>query len=278
MANKHIVTQRFLICLHQLLERKVVRSARRFAIELDYVPQSLSGIMNGKRQVTVELIRKAVEKYRFNPLFIFTGQGDCFLSDSKETESLRILTIVKSVEEEERIIHVPSEAQMFYATAREDPDFMERLPTFTLPESKYKVGTHRSFDINGDAMEPTLFEGDKVLARYVPPDEWETTIKNHYVYVVVTSAMVLIGRVENNLLEDGLLTLRADNTFYDTQAIPRSTIRELWYVRAKTSPFLPSPENIEDYLREEVQLLRRNIRAQTDLIKTLQKTMEELKK
>ena len=53
-----IVTERFIKCHDKLLANNQVRSSRQFAISLDYLPQSLSEIVKGRRDVTIELLRK----------------------------------------------------------------------------------------------------------------------------------------------------------------------------------------------------------------------------
>jgi phage repressor protein C with HTH and peptisase S24 domain len=163
MSN--IVTQRFIKCHNTLKEENQVRSSRQFALSLDYLPQSLSEILKGRRDVTIELLRKAVEKYKINPVYLYTGEGPMFMTE-EEHNDFRVLTIVASAQEDEQIVHVPIPAQLGYATELGNPKFIQGLPTYTLPDYKYKVGTHRSFDVSGDSMEPTLFEGDKVICSF----------------------------------------------------------------------------------------------------------------
>jgi len=270
-----IVTQRFIKCHHKLREDNRVRSSRQFAISLDYLPQSLSEILKGRRDVTIELLRKAVEKYKVNPVYIYTGEGPMFMTE-EDHKSFRVLTIVTNAREDERIVHVPVPAQAGYAAEMGDPTFIQDLPTFTLPDYKYKVGTHRSFDVSGDSMEPTLFEGDKVICSYLEPTLWESAIKDSYVYVVVTRGDVVVKRVNNNLKEKKQLALASDNSFYDPYIVNLGDIREIWYVRAKLSPFLPSPQNIQNYLSDEVRELKQTINKQTQLIGSLNKTIERL--
>ncbi|MCC6724204.1 MAG: helix-turn-helix transcriptional regulator, partial [Saprospiraceae bacterium] len=146
-----IITDRFIKCHNKLREDGKVRSSRMFALTLDYLPQSLSEILKGRRDVTIELLRKAVEEYNINPGYLFTGEGTMFLT-GEENKSFRTLTVVTDRDDEERIVHVPVPAQAGYAGEQLDPVFMEDLPTFTLPDYKYKTGTHRSFDVSGDSM------------------------------------------------------------------------------------------------------------------------------
>ncbi len=273
MSN--IVTQRFIKCHNKLREDNQVRSSRQFALSLDYLPQSLSEILKGRRDVTIELLRKAVEKYKINPVYIYTGEGPMFMTEEGSKE-FRVLTIVTNAQDDERIVHVPVPAQAGYAAEMSDPTFIQDLPTYTLPDYKYKVGTHRSFDVAGDSMEPTLFEGDKVVCSYLEPTLWENSIKDNYVYVIVTRGDVVVKRVANELKEEKRLRLSSDNSFYDPYHANLGDIREIWYVRAKVSPFLPSPQNIQNYLYDEVKELKKTINKQTQLIGGLNQTIERL--
>ncbi len=273
MSN--IVTQRFIKCHDKLKADNQVRSSRQFALSLDYLPQSLSEILKGRRDVTIELLRKAVETYKINPVYIYTGEGPMFMSEEGD-KSFRVLTIVTNTNDDERIVHVPVPAQAGYAAEMTDPTFIQELPQFTLPDYKYKVGTHRSFDVAGDSMEPTLFEGDKVVCSYLEPTVWETAVKDNYVYVVVTRADVVVKRAFNHLKEQKHLELRSDNSFYEPYRISLGDIREIWYVRAKISPFLPSPQNIKRYLQEEMQELKQTIQQQGALIQNLNETVSHL--
>ena len=242
-----IITQRFIRCHDKLREENRVRSSRQFALSLDYLPQSLSEILKGRRDVTIELLRKAVDIYKINPVYIYTGEGPMFMTE-EDHKSFRVLTIVTNASDDERIVHVPVPAHAGYASELTDPTFIQDLPTFSLPDYKYKVGTHRSFDVAGDSMEPTLFEGDKVICSYLEPTLWETSIKDNYVYVIVTRGDVLVKRLTNEIKAEKALTLISDNGYYEPFDINIGDVREIWYVRAKISPFLPSPQNIQNML------------------------------
>ena len=273
MSN--IVTQRFIKCLEKLREDNRVRSSRQFALSLDYLPQSLSEILQGRRDVTIDLVRKSVEVYRFSPMYLFSGEGAMFVTEEDHT-GFRLLTIVTDAMEEERIIHVPEPAQAGYAGEKAEPAFIRELPTFSLPDFKFKADIHRSFDVTGDSMEPTLFEGDKVVCSFVEPNLWEGALKNNYVYVVVTRADVLVKRLVNNIRTDRTIELFSDNDFYKAFALPIGDVRELWYARVKISPFLPSPQKILEMTYSELKELRQTMQEQYHLMSSMQKTMNQL--
>jgi phage repressor protein C with HTH and peptisase S24 domain len=271
MVN-NIVTQRFIKCHNRLRENKTIKSSRQLALELEYLPQSLSEILKGRRDVTIELIRKAVEVYKINPIYLFTGEGSMFLGD-EDNKGLRVLTVVTDTKNDEQIVHVPSPAHSGYVSEMHDSAFIQNLPTFSLPDYKYKVGTHRSFDVTGDMMEPTLFEGDKVICSFIEQSLWETAIKDSYVYVVVTKDDIVIRRIYNQLKTNKLLELRSDNNFYEPYYVSLNNVREIWYVRAKISPFLPSPNRIQSIFLEEINALKETLREQSRYFGTLNETI-----
>lgn len=274
MSNS-VVTQRFIKCHDKLREIGTVRSSRQFSLKLDYLPQSLSEILKGRRDVTIELLRKAVEHFKINPVYVYTGEGPMFMSE-EGNESFRVLTIVSDAEEEEKIVHVPVPAHAGYAGEFSDPTFIQELPTFTLPDYKYKSGTHRSFDVAGDSMEPTLFEGDKVVCSFVEPNNWLSSIKDNYVYVIVTRGDILLKRAENKIAEIKSLRLISDNAFYEPYDILISDIREIWYVRAKISPFLPAPGNLQNNLRDDITKLKATIEKQSTQLAKLADSIAQI--
>lgn len=275
MSNE--VTQRFIVCHYKLKELGKIRSSRQFAMALGYLPQSLSEMLKGRRDVTIDLLEKSVEVYKFNPVYLFTGAGSMFI-DGEDKNGMTILTVVVDEDNNEKIVHVPIPAQAGYPSEFDNPDFIQDLPSFSLPDYKYKIGTHRSFDVAGDSMEPTLFEGDKVICSYVEPNLWEIAIKNNYVYIIVTKSDILVKRVHNLLKVENELLLISDNNYYDPFRVSLSDICELWYVRAKISPFLPSPQNINNSLLKDMNELRQTIQHQSTLIENLNKVIEALAK
>ena len=247
MSN--IVTQRFLECFERLRLKNKVRSGRQFAIALDYLPQSFSEIQKGRRDVTIELLRKAVDVFEFNPDYVLRGEGGYFLGEVLH-ESSRVLTIVTDNDNDERIIHVPVKAQAGYAAEALDQIFIHELPKYTLPDYTFKVGTHRSFDVAGDSMEPTLKDGDTIICSYVEHLQWESSIRNNHVYVIITKGDVLVKRVNNHLRRHRHLELISDNDFYPIQRVNVSDIQEVWLVRSVLSVFSHIPPDPKPTPRE----------------------------
>lgn len=275
----HIVTQRFIECFEQLKQLNTVRSSRQFAMSLDYLPQSFSEVLNGNRNVTIDLLQKAVEVYNFNPIFVCKGVGPHFCNDANH-DSSRVLTVIIDSDNNERIMHVPVKAQAGYAGETLDPVLVEELPTYTLPDYAFKVGTHRSFDVAGDSMEPSLNDGDKIICSYIEHNHWESGIKDHNVYVIVTQGDVLVKRVVNNLRKHRHLELHSDNDYYPQIRVNVNTIREVWHVRARLSRFchqLPAnPVRDDNNNTEHTSELMKTINEQNEMIRKLNSTIEKI--
>jgi len=270
-----IVTQRFIKCHDKLREENRVRSSRQFALSLDYLPQSLSEILKGRRDVTIELIRKAVEVYKLNPVYLYTGEGPPFMTEGGN-QDVRILTVVTNAQDQELIVHVPSAAQGAYVQELGNPQFIQNLPHFLLPEYRYQAGTIRSFDVTGDAMEPTLSEGDKLVCQYVEPGHWETGIRENHIHVVVTRADVLVRRVANNLREKKQLRIFSDNDYYSEQILPLADIRELWVLKTRISPYMGAPSHPVRKVREDIKEVKQALGQQSQLIHNLLERIDKL--
>ncbi len=275
----NVVSQRFIKCVNKLKESGIIPSYRQFSISLDYQPQNFHEIVNGKRDVTIELLRRAVETYQFNAEYIFSGKGSLFNNQGDEN-GFRILTIVTDQFNEEKIVHVPVPAQAGYTSGLANSEFYGDLPTYSLPDYRFKAGTHRSFDVAGDSMEPTLQEGDKVICSYVEPNYWINSIRDNHVYVVVTHGDILVKRIKNQITEKGLIQLISDNSFYEPYEVEINEIKELWYVQCKISSFTHCPVNgpidLQLPKNDELNHLKNVIGEQTRLISKLNTTIERL--
>lgn len=164
-------------------------------------------------------------------------------------DKLQVLTIVTDSHNEENIVLVDVKAQAGYAKGYGDPDFVRQLQSFSLPGYKFKNATFRAFEISGDSMETTLFEGDILVCSFVEPQYW-STIKENFVYVLVLkndSDGVVVKRVYKN--EGDQLELHSDNRFYSPFTVSLNEVAEIWYARRRITPFLPSPTAADQTLQ-----------------------------
>lgn len=269
----NIVTERFVNCIEKLKERHEIKSVRQFALSVDYHPQNLNDIIKGKRDVTIDLIRNAVETYKLNPQYIFTGIGSMFLD-----EDIQQSASVKTVSSLEKILYVPTAAHAGYTEQFLDPVFMEDLVSFSLPDYKFQHGTYRCFDVVGDSMEPSLYAGDKVVCSFVDSNNFYSSVRNNLVYVIVMEGSIVVKRVINKVRETKSFLLISDNNYFKPYEVPIEEVKEIWHVDVKISPFLPSPNNIRNAFHEEMDDMKRTIDSQSKSIQLLNTTVEKLLK
>lgn len=267
-----IVTKRFTQCVDYLKENDRIRSIRQFSQKLDFQPQSMGEILKLKRDVTLELLRKSIEAYNFNPNFLFSGLGE-MITQSNDSG---IITVITNNEQEERIAYVPVAAQAGYHDHLTCPTYLQELPTFALPGYKYQQGTHRCFDVAGDSMEPTLYTSDKVVCSYVDPEMKYRSLRSNQVYVVITQSEVLVKRVVNHLRANGTLELHSDNNYYEPYIIDGDQIQEVWRVESVISCFASCPTHERNSLHDEVKEMQTKMNDQSSLIRNLNKTIELL--
>lgn len=271
MANN--VTKRFIECYKELKNNGDIKSDRQFCLSLGYTPQSWSKILKEQRDVTLELIRKATIIYKFNTAYLFTGVGDKFI----KLEDSGIMAVAVDEEDNEKIVHVPVSARAGYQEQFNDPVYLENLSYYSLPGDYFKIGSYRSFEIEGDSMEPLLQEGEIVICSNVDdPSLWQYNIKSGYVYVIVTQNDIVIKRVTNRISQDRVLELISDNSDYPPIIVKAEDIKEVWFAKMKISPFAHSKMNIRDELMKKYSALNDTIKLQSEIIERLNKTIEKL--
>ena len=79
--SQNVVTHAFIEAFNLLKEYGFFTTNKEFAESIDYLPQSLGEILKGRRDVTIEVIRKLVSEYPVSLDFLFTGKGNILLTD-----------------------------------------------------------------------------------------------------------------------------------------------------------------------------------------------------
>lgn len=272
-----IVTTRFIECLDLLKERNHVPSDRKFALALDFYPQSLNEIRKGKRNVTIELVNKAVEVFDFNADYLFSGRGSCFSEEVDIiNENSQVLTVVLDKDQKEQIVHVPIAAQAGYGGHLHNPVFFEQLTSFSLPGQQFQSRTQRCFDVSGDSMEPVISSGDKIICSFMEPENWVTNVRTGMVYIVVTKEEILVKRLVNNLREEAQIICQSDNPIYDDRVIDATDVLELWIVKQKISTFSHAACGKHEAMANDMNHMQQTVCQQSELIKNLNDTIEKL--
>lgn len=265
------ITKRFIECFRELKELNVIKSDRQFCLNLSYSPQSWLKILKCERDVTLDLLKKAAEIFDFNPEFLITGQGERFRNRDSLIEFQAHEEINKT------IVHIPITAKAGYADQFNNPVFARELKFYSLPMDYYRHGSFRSFEVEGDSMEPVLNNGEIVVCTKLDDQPlWQNNIKTGYVYVVITQNDIVVKRVINLLKDEKTLQLVSDNTNYPDIIVQQEDIHEIWLVKMKISPFAHSRVNLRQEMIENYSELKKTIKNQSEIIVRLNSVVEKI--
>lgn len=154
-----------------------------------------------------------------------------------QKRAVNILTIAADDNDQENITLVGQKASAGYLNGYADPEYMETLPQFHLPNLS-RQATYRAFELSGDSMLP-LIPGTIVIGSYV---DQLNQIKSGKTYVLVTQTEgVVYKRVFNYLEENGKLFLVSDNEHYKPYEVKGEDVLEIWESKAFISTDFPNP-------------------------------------
>jgi hypothetical protein len=130
---------------------------------------------------------------------------------------------------DENIVHVSAKAAAGYLRGYADPVYLERLPSFKLPG--LTEATYRSFEVDGDSMNPTLKSGQMVIGRWVEKLDY---IRDDRVHILVTkSDGIVIKRLLNRIDQYNKIIAKSDATndrgLYKNIEVDPDDILEIWY-------------------------------------------------
>ncbi len=164
---------------------------------------------------------------------------DLLTQDLTQNSSLRksakVLAITVDSQQRENIELVPQKAAAGYTNGYADPEYLQDLPRFQLPNLP-KDRTYRAFEISGDSMLP-IQPGTIIIGQYL---ESPSDIKNGKTYVIVSEQEgVVYKRVFNYLEEKGTLYLVSDNHLYSPYELAVAEVLEIWEAKAYISTQFP---------------------------------------
>lgn len=165
----------------------------------------------------------------------------------------------------EKITIVDVKAAAGYPANIVEPSFVKKLPTLSLPGKEWHSATFRCFQVAGDSMYTTLWQGDFVICQYL--DQWPTQIKEGYVHVVVTRDAVFVKRILNRTSSKGQLVLKSDNKIYPAFTIDVEDVQEVWLVKRVLSALLIDRNND---IHEQLNTLHSDVADLREALKRLQ--------
>jgi SOS-response transcriptional repressor LexA len=148
----------------------------------------------------------------------------------------RILAVTVDRMGKENIVHVPARVQAGYTRSFDEPAYLQDLTPYTLPF--FSNGTLRSFEVEGNSMEPTFRTRDVVVCQYV--DRLDLLQPGHC-FVVVLSGNVVVKRLHEAITHRRqMVTLYSANPAYRPTQVPAEDILQLWQVRGYISTNVPA--------------------------------------
>ncbi|MDB0602526.1 S24 family peptidase [Tenacibaculum maritimum] len=220
---------------------------------------TVDSIVNGRSQSDgtrkktkprYDVLMSIINEFNINPDYLFDKSDVMLKSELVEVQTYSGVPQVVAVNTSgnENVVYVPIQARAGYLNGYGDADYIEQLPSFHMPH--LTNGTFRCFEVQGNSMVRTFFDGDLVFGKYV---ENLGDIKDGRIYIIVSkNDGIVLKRVINRIEERGKLILKSDNKDgnYPTYTINIEEVMEVWYVTMFASKQMPEPVEIYDRLHE----------------------------
>lgn len=230
-----------------------------FSKRIGVTGTTIDSIVNGRPQKDgsrkktkpgYDVLSAIIEEFNINPNYLF-GKSSVMLKQNVaniQTYSGVPQVISVNQENEENVVYVPIKARAGYLDGYGDSEYIETLPSFNMPQ--LNNGTFRCFEVQGNSMVRTFFDGDLVFGKYV---EDLNDVKDGRVYIIVSKNNgIVLKRVINRIEERGKLILKSDNKDgnYPTYTIDAEDIMEIWSVTMFASKQMLEPVDVYGRLHE----------------------------
>ncbi len=258
-------------CLKELKAQHVVKSDREFCLRVGFTSQNFSQIVTGKREVTLDLVRRAVELFNFNPVYLFSGEGE------------HLKTVEDSVSGGVSIAdiqYIPSE--LWYKYAKEINEGVENTFHPYIYKSSYSADELRLFEVSDPSLGPYLQNGDVLITRKIPESRWGRLIRDYYIYVVVKDTNIYISRIISHLKSDAEIELLDVNIQKDTSmVVSKEEINEIWeithYIKRWTTAMNNESATMTERLDNINLILINNGNTNKELNQTMEKLLRQIR-
>ena len=189
-----------------------------FSKRIGVTGTTIDSIVNGRAQADgsrkktkpgYDVLSAIINEFDINPDYLFGKSTTMLKEDVSGVQTYTGMPQVIAVNQdnEENVVYVPIKARAGYLDGYGDPEYIETLPSFNMPQ--LNNGTYRCFEVHGNSMVRTFFDGDLVFGKYV---EDLRDIKDGRVYVIVSkNDGIVLKRVINRIEGRNKLILKSDN-------------------------------------------------------------------
>jgi transcriptional regulator with XRE-family HTH domain len=205
---------------------------------------AIGNIENGKtKSPSADVIAAISIKLGISTDWLLTGEGEMLASDAEAQKVLKYPAGQRNVEAYKALSDIPviylphvsfkARASIGYAQLQrfKDTDIFDKV-LFRLPPGRTAEDYQDAvvFDIEGDSMEPSLRDGQQVIAWPIPDSKWEYL--HNTTCVVDYGENVTVKAIFKNELNnmDGL-TLHATGGRGGSFVVERKDIHSIWEVR-----------------------------------------------
>lgn len=238
----------------------------KFCQELGFSNKFLDNSSNMGTDKACKILRYYPD---INPEWLLTGNGEMLKSQQANTneqvsntiQAPQIVTIDSS--SKDNIVLVPVHAQAGYLNGYADPEFIENLPTYNLPN--LRNGIFRMFEVKGHSMLPTLHQGSYIVGQFV--ENWKEDMKDDRIYIIVSAEDgVVVKRCLNRIEKYESIFCKSDNRaeFPSYQINPRD-VKEIWEVKLALLSNLPNPADLFNRINDleaEMMYLKESLSKQ----------------
>jgi phage repressor protein C with HTH and peptisase S24 domain len=236
-----------------------------FSKRIGVTSTTIDSIVNGRPQPDgtrkktkpgYDVLMAIIKEFDIDPDYLFGKSTQMLRVEVEKSHTYSGIPQVIAVNQtgNENVVYVPIKARAGYLNGYGDAEYIETLPSFNMPH--LTNGTYRCFEVYGNSMVRTFFDGDLVFGKYV---ESLSDIKDGRIYVIVSkNDGIVLKRVINRIEERGKLILKSDNKNgnHPTYTIDAEEVMEVWYVTMFASKQMPEPVDVYDRLHElESQLI-----------------------
>ena len=198
----------------------------------------LSDVLNGRHPVSEQISDSLVKAFpEYSKDWLLTGEGTMLVGESEvkanakelDPEGLNWISVPV----------IPFRAMAGSTGWYEDvfADEWKEKRTVIAPLGA-KAIDHAIFTVTGDSMEPTLIEGDEILAKHVPFDcykENRLRIYNYSIWIIATkSEGILIKNITEHDVENHTITCHSFNDKYSDFVLDLSEVKDIYHIVSLT--------------------------------------------
>lgn len=144
-------------------------------------------------------------------------------------------------------------------------------PILRLPAGVIGEGPHKCIRVRGEAMTPTLREGDFVVTTRIGRNDWPEIRERQLYLVVDTRENKYLSRIKNRLGDYQFIVCTCDNPDkgqYPDRNLMEHEIAEIWEVKCLLSANIPERQDAVsrdiEQLRQEISEIRKFLAKPTD--------------